>query len=108
MQLFNWPHCSFSNAIFSSNLQLMLRIGWLDFHLCEGVPFPIPGVGNYFTRRARFGKTVEAAGRTLIGKQGEELGPRAVVCPCLSYSIKKLHSNIRLESEFILEDPSSY
>ena len=30
------------------------------------------GVGNYFTRRARFGKTVEAAGRTLIGKQGED------------------------------------
>ena len=33
----------------------------------------IPGVGNYFTRRARFGKTVKAAGRTLIGKQGEDL-----------------------------------
>ena len=31
------------------------------------------GVGNYFTRRARFGKTVEAAGRTQIGKQGEDL-----------------------------------
>ena len=31
------------------------------------------GVGNYFTRRARFGKTAEAAGRTLIGKQGEDL-----------------------------------
>ena len=31
------------------------------------------GVGNYFTRRARFGKTVEAAGRTLIGKQDEDL-----------------------------------
>ena len=31
-----------------------------------------PGVGNYFTRRARFGKTVEAAGRTLMGKQGED------------------------------------
>ena len=31
------------------------------------------GVGNYFTRRARFGKTVEASGRTLIGKQGEDL-----------------------------------
>ena len=30
-------------------------------------------MGNYFTRRARFGKTVEAAGRTLIGKQGEDL-----------------------------------
>ena len=26
-----------------------------------------------FTRRARFGKTVEAAGRTLIGKQGEDI-----------------------------------
>ena len=42
------------------------------------------GVGNYFTRRARFGKTVEAAGRTLIGKQGEDLffgdhGPRTNV-----------------------------
>ena len=34
---------------------------------------PNTGVGNYFTRRARFGKTVEAAGRTLIGKQGEDL-----------------------------------
>ena len=32
-----------------------------------------PGVGNYFTQRARFGKIVEAAGRTLIGKQGEDL-----------------------------------
>ena len=31
------------------------------------------GVGKLFTRRARFGKTVEAAGRTLIGKQGEDL-----------------------------------
>ena len=30
------------------------------------------GLGNYFTRRARFGKTAEAAGRTLIGKQGED------------------------------------
>ena len=34
---------------------------------------PRAGVGNYFTRRARFGKTGEAAGRTLIGKQGEDL-----------------------------------
>ena len=34
---------------------------------------PRSGVGNYFTRRARFGKTVEVAGRTLIGKQGEDL-----------------------------------
>ena len=31
------------------------------------------GVGKLFKRRARFGKTVEAAGRTLIGKQGEDL-----------------------------------
>ena len=31
------------------------------------------GVGKLFTRRARFGKTVEPAGRTLIGKQGEDL-----------------------------------
>ena len=31
------------------------------------------GVGKLFPRRARFGKTVEAAGRTaLIRKQGEE------------------------------------
>ena len=30
------------------------------------------GVGKFFTRRARFGKTVETAGRTLIGKQGED------------------------------------
>ena len=30
-------------------------------------------VGKFFPRRARFGKTVEAAGRTLIGKQGEDL-----------------------------------
>ena len=29
-------------------------------------------MGKLFTRRARFGKTVEAAGRTLIGKQGED------------------------------------
>ena len=42
-------------------------------------------MGNYFTRRARFGKTVEAAGRTLIEKQGEDLlflgdhGPRTNV-----------------------------
>ena len=32
-----------------------------------------PGVGKLFTRRTRFEKTVEAAGRTLIGKQGEPL-----------------------------------
>ena len=32
----------------------------------------IAGVSKLFTRRARFGKTVEAAGRTLIGKQGED------------------------------------
>ena len=32
-----------------------------------------PGVGELFTRRARFGKTVEAAGRTLIEKQNEDL-----------------------------------
>ena len=31
------------------------------------------GVGKLFTRRARFGKTVDTAGRTLIGKQGEDL-----------------------------------
>ena len=37
------------------------------------IPSNIAGVDNYFTRRARFGKTVEAAGRTLIGKQGEDL-----------------------------------
>ena len=32
-----------------------------------------PGVGRLFTRRARFGKTVQAAGCTLIGKEGEDL-----------------------------------
>ena len=31
------------------------------------------GKGKLFTRRARFGKTVEAAGSRLIGKQGEDL-----------------------------------
>ena len=41
-------------------------------------------MGKLFTQRARFGKTVEAAGRTLIGKQGEDLffrdhGPRTNV-----------------------------
>ena len=41
-------------------------------------------MGKLFTRRDRFGKTVEAAGRTLIGKQGEDFffrnhGPRANV-----------------------------
>ena len=30
-------------------------------------------VGKLFTRKIRCGKTVEAAGRTLIGKQGENL-----------------------------------
>ena len=30
-------------------------------------------VCKIFTRRAKFGKTVEAAGRTLSGKQGEDL-----------------------------------
>ena len=44
----------------------------------------IPGVSKLFTRRARFGETVEAAGRMLIEKQGEELffgdhGPHANV-----------------------------
>ena len=42
------------------------------------------GVGKLFTRRAKFGKTVETAGRTLIGKQGEDpffgdQGPRTNV-----------------------------
>ena len=36
-------------------------------------PRSTAGVGNYFTRRAKFGKTVEAAGRMLIEKQGEDL-----------------------------------
>ena len=41
-------------------------------------------MGKLFTRRARFGKTVEAAGCTLIGKQVEDFfftnhGPRANV-----------------------------
>ena len=41
-------------------------------------------MGELFTRRARFGKTIEAAGRTLIGKHGEDLffadhGPRTNV-----------------------------
>ena len=31
------------------------------------------GVGKLFTRRARFGKAVETAGNTLIGKQGKDL-----------------------------------
>ena len=31
------------------------------------------GMGKRFTRRARFRKPVEAAGRTLMGKQGEDL-----------------------------------
>ena len=30
-------------------------------------------VGKLCTRRPKFGKTVEAAGRTLIGTQGEDL-----------------------------------
>ena len=42
MQLLNYLHCSFSDLIFSSNLQLMLQIGWFDSHFCEGVPFSIP------------------------------------------------------------------
>ena len=41
-------------------------------------------MGKLFTRRARFGKTVEAAGRTLIWKQAEDFffrnhGPRTAV-----------------------------
>ena len=41
---------------------------------CTGIlPNPRSGVGKLFTRRTRFGRTVEAAGRTLIGKQGEDL-----------------------------------
>ena len=48
----------------------------------------IAKVSKLFTQRAKFGKTVEAAGRTLIGKQGEDLlfffgyhSPRAnVIC----------------------------
>ena len=46
------------------------------YGLCLGSVFAgscNSGVGNYFTRRAKFGKTVEAAGRALIGKQGEDL-----------------------------------
>ena len=42
------------------------------------------GVGKLFTQRAIFGKTNEAAGRTLIGKLGEifflgDYGPRTNV-----------------------------
>ena len=42
------------------------------------------GVGKFFTPRARFGKTVEVAGHTLMGKQGEDFffrnhGPRTNV-----------------------------
>ena len=45
-------------------------------------------MGKLFTRRARFGKTVEAAGGTLIGKQGEDFffrnhGLRTTVISCM-------------------------
>ena len=44
------------------------------FHrICQNITPSRAGVGNYFTRWARFGKTVEIAGRTLIGKQGKDL-----------------------------------
>ena len=37
------------------------------------MPIYRPELGKLFTRRAKFGKTVGAAGRMLIGKQGEDL-----------------------------------
>ena len=40
------------------------------------------GMGKLFTRRARFGKTVEAAGHKLIGKQGEDLLLEITVHEC--------------------------
>ena len=45
---------------------------FLNFKLQGPVEY-IAGVGKLFTRKVRFGNTVEAAGRTLIGKQGEDL-----------------------------------
>ena len=49
-------------------------------------------MGKLFTRRAKLGKTVEAAGRTLIGKHGKDLffgdhSPRANVIS----KIKRFH-----------------
>ena len=66
-------------------------------------------MGNHFTRRARFGKTVEAAGRTLIGKQGEELfffgdhGPRTNVISDAfdEQKVKNIAIEYRLQSIFL-------
>ena len=51
-----------------------------------------------FHTKARFGKTVEAAGRTLIGKQGEDLffgdhGPRTNVISKIRSFHLVFHSN---------------
>ena len=56
-------------------------------------------MGKLFTRRARFGKTVEAAGRTLIEKQGEDLffgdhGPRTNVISKIKGSHLVFYSNV--------------
>ena len=58
-------------------------------------------VGKFFTRRARFGKTVEAAGSTLIGKQGEDSffrdhDPRANVISKMRGFHLVFHSNFAL------------
>ena len=48
---------------------ISVLLGKRDLYFCY---WPNPVVGKLFTRRARFGKTAKAAGRTLIGKQEED------------------------------------
>ena len=56
-----------------------------------------PGVDKVFARRARFGKTVEAAGRTLIGKRGEDFFWRS------RYSYECDLQNERLSPDFLYQ-----
>ena len=53
------------------------------------------GVGKFITRRARFGKTVETAGSTLSGKQGEDLFPGEI-----AVHVRMRSQNKRLSPRF--------
>ena len=99
--MFHWRNwiCTFINAtdvkpwLWKEALGLSLRFCYCQLHNCNLLHLKAyaqcllpkwvgnhfdwdwakPGVGKLFTRRFRFGKTVEAAVRTLIEKQGEDL-----------------------------------
>ena len=68
------------SAVLTQNIE---RFDWLRRAKIISKLASRPGVGKLFARRARFEKTVQAAGRTLIGKQGEDFFLRSwSTCEC--------------------------